>query len=49
MAAFDHTGLMQDINNSLAPFRKAQASAMAGFAQLAKAAITDWEKFCVTD
>ena len=43
MATFDHPGLMQDINNSLAPFRKAQPTAMAGFGQLAKAAITDGE------
>jgi AhpD family alkylhydroperoxidase len=32
---------MQDINASLAPFRKAQPDAMAGFGQLAKAAMTD--------
>lgn len=43
MANFDHSGLMQDINASLAPFRKAQPTAMAGFGQLAKAAITDGE------
>ena len=41
MATFDHSGLMQDINESLAPFRKAQPEAMAGFGALAKAAITD--------
>jgi AhpD family alkylhydroperoxidase len=43
MATFDHSGLMQDINESLAPFRKAQPEAMAGFGALAKAAITDGE------
>ena len=41
MGTFDHSGLMQDINDSLAPFRKAQPEAMAGFGALAKAAITD--------
>lgn len=41
MATFDHSGLMQDINESLAPFRKAQPQAMAGFGALAKAAMTD--------
>lgn len=41
MSTFDHSGLMQDINASLAPFRKAQPDAMAGFGQLAKAAMTD--------
>src|SRR3990167_4085419 len=34
---------MRDINESLAPFRKAQPNAMAGFGQLARAAITDGE------
>ena len=41
MSTFNHSGLMQDINASLAPFRKAQPDAMAGFGQLAKAAMTD--------
>ena len=41
MSTFDHCGLIQDINESLAPFRKAQPEAMAGFGQLARAAITD--------
>jgi len=41
MSTFDHAGLIQDINASLAPFRKTQGTAMAGFGQLAKAAITD--------
>jgi len=41
MSTFDHSGLIQDINESLAPFRKAQPEAMAGFGALAKAAITD--------
>lgn len=41
LSSFNHTDLMRDINDSLAPFRKAQPNAMAGFGQLAKAAITD--------
>ena len=43
MSTFNHSDLMRDINESLAPFRKAQPNAMAGFGQLAKAAITDGE------
>jgi AhpD family alkylhydroperoxidase len=41
MSTFNHSGLINDINASLAPFRKAQPEAMAGFGQLAKAAISD--------
>jgi len=41
MSTFNHGGLIHDINISLAPFRKAQPEAMAGFGQLAKAAISD--------
>lgn len=41
VSTFDHSALIQDINASLAPFRKAQPEAMAGFGALAKAAITD--------
>lgn len=41
MSTFNHTDLIQDINTSLAPFRKAQPEAMAGFGQLARAAISD--------
>jgi AhpD family alkylhydroperoxidase len=41
MGTFDHGGLMQGINESLAPFRKAQLEAMAGLGALAKAVITD--------
>lgn len=41
MSTFDHTGLMQDINNCLAPFRKSQADAMRGFGQLAQAAMAE--------
>lgn len=43
MSTFNHSDLMRDINQSLAPFRKAQPNAMAGFGQLVKAAITDGE------
>ena len=39
MSTFNHSDLMRDINESLAPFRKAQPSAMAGFGQLARAAM----------
>ena len=41
MSTFDHTGLINDINANLAPFRKAQPDAMAGFGQLARASMTD--------
>jgi len=41
MSTFNHGDLINDINASLAPFRKAQPEAMAGFGQLAKAAISD--------
>lgn len=41
MSTFDHAGLIGDINASLAPFRKAQPDAMAGFGQLARASMTD--------
>lgn len=37
MSTFNHSDLMRDINASLAPFRKTQGTAMAGFGQLAKA------------
>lgn len=41
MSTFDHTGLIQDINECLAPFRKAQPDAMAGFGQLACASMAE--------
>jgi len=41
MSTFDHNALMHDINEGLLPFRKAQPEAMAGFGQLAKAAMSD--------
>ena len=41
MSTFDPKGLMQDINHNLAPFRKAQPEAMAGFGQLARASMAD--------
>jgi AhpD family alkylhydroperoxidase len=41
MSTFDHAGLMQDINDCLAPFRKAQSEAMRGFSQLAQASMAE--------
>ena len=41
MSTFDHSGLMQNINTCLAPFRKSQSEAMVGFGQLAKAAMAE--------
>ena len=41
MSTFDHSGLIQNINANLAPFRKSQAEAMQGFGQLAKASLAD--------
>lgn len=41
MSTFDHAGLIQDINECLAPFRKAQPDAMAGFGQLARASMAE--------
>lgn len=41
MSTFDHPSLIQDINESLAPFRKAQPDTMAGFGAMAKAAMTE--------
>ena len=39
MSTFDHSTLIHNINEGLAPFRKAQPEAMAGFGQLARAAM----------
>ncbi|MGI9134251.1 MAG: carboxymuconolactone decarboxylase family protein [Rhodoferax sp.] len=41
MSTFDHVGLIQNINEQLGPLRKAQPDAMAGFSQLAKAAMAE--------
>ncbi len=41
MSTFDHAGLIQDINQNLAPFRKSQSEAMLGFGQLARAAMAE--------
>jgi AhpD family alkylhydroperoxidase len=41
MSTFDHTTLIQNINENLAPLRKAQPEAMQGFAQLSKAAMAE--------
>lgn len=39
VSTMDHPGLIGQINESLAPFRKNQSEAMAGFGQLAKASM----------
>lgn len=41
MSTFDHASLIHDINENLAPFRKAQPEAMQGFGQLARAAMAE--------
>lgn len=41
MSTFDHTGLMQDINEGLKQFRSTQPEVMQGFAQLSGAAMAD--------
>jgi AhpD family alkylhydroperoxidase len=41
MSTFDHTTLIHNINENLAPLRKAQPEAMQGFSQLAKASMAE--------
>ena len=41
MSSFNHTGLILDINENLAPFRKSQPEVMQGFGQLARAAMAE--------
>jgi len=41
MSTFDHSTLIKQINENIAPLRKAQPEAMAGFGQLAKASMAD--------
>jgi AhpD family alkylhydroperoxidase len=41
MSTFDHTTLIKNINDNIAPLRKAQPEAMQGFGQLAKAAMAE--------
>lgn len=41
MSTFEHSSLIQSINESLTPFRKAQPEAMQGFGQLARAAMAE--------
>lgn len=41
MSPFDHASLIQNINESLGPFRKNQPEAMQGFGQLARAAMSE--------
>ncbi len=41
MSTFDHSTLIRQINENIAPLRKSQPDAMAGFGQLAKASMAD--------
>lgn len=41
MSTFDHSSLIQNINQQLGPLRKSQPEAMAGFGQLAKASMAE--------
>lgn len=41
MSTFDHTQLIQTINQNLVPFRKSQSEAMQGFGQLARASMAE--------
>ncbi|MFZ4480322.1 MAG: carboxymuconolactone decarboxylase family protein [Rhodoferax sp.] len=41
MSTFDHTGLINNINQNLAPFRKSQSEVMLGFGQLARASMAE--------
>jgi AhpD family alkylhydroperoxidase len=41
MSTFDHTGLMQDINEGIKQIRTAQPEAMQGFTQLSRAAMAE--------
>ena len=41
MSTFDHHSLIHNINHQLAPFRKSQSEALAGFGQLARASMAE--------
>ncbi len=41
MSTFEHATLIKQINENLAPLRKAQPEAMQGFAQLARSAMAE--------
>ena len=41
MSTFEHTALIKNINENLAPLRKAQPDAMLAFGQLAKSAMAE--------
>lgn len=41
MSTFDHTTLIKNINENLAPLRKSQPEAMQGFAQLARSSMAE--------
>lgn len=41
MSSFDHTGLIQNINEGLLPLKKAQPEALQAFGQLARVAMAE--------
>jgi AhpD family alkylhydroperoxidase len=41
MSTFEHTGLIKNINENLAPYRKSQPDAMQAFGALAKSAMAE--------
>jgi AhpD family alkylhydroperoxidase len=41
MSTFDHSGLIKNINQNLAPLRKSQPDAMQAFGQLARSAMAE--------
>ena len=41
MSSFDHTALIQNINEGIVPLKKSQSEAMQGFGQLARAAMAE--------
>mgnify|MGYP002144279613 FL=1 len=41
MSSFDHTGLIQNINEGLLPLKKTQPEALQAFGQLARAAMAE--------
>jgi AhpD family alkylhydroperoxidase len=41
MSSFDHTALIQNINEGLVPLKKTQPKAMQGFGQLARSAMAE--------
>ena len=43
MSTFEHAELIQNINESLTPFRKSQPDTMQAFGQLARSAMAEGE------